>query len=68
MINVNDLIKIIKLDNEDMERFIEIGQGGIVTEVCDQGVRITWAIVLGVTPDNDAIDDYFLYYDQICLA
>ena len=65
MIKVNDLIKIIELDAEDTMRFIELGQGGNVVELCDEGVYINWCIVNNITPENDASDGYFLYYNQI---
>lgn len=65
MIKVNDLIKIISIDDHDAERFIEVGQGGVVTSLEEGGLRIIWTTVNGINPENDACDDYFLNYNQV---
>lgn len=65
---LGDVITVTEVDEHDQDRFIEIGQGGMITEIDKDGVGIQWQIVQGIAPLNDACDDYFLTYDQIKLS
>ena len=65
MLKINDLVKIVSIDEADLERFINFGQGGRVVAVCDEGVTINWEVINNVAPENDACDGYFLYFNQV---
>lgn len=65
MLKINDLVKIVSIDEADAERFVRLGQGGRVVDVCEEGITINWEVIDNIAPENDACDGYFLYFNQV---